>query len=561
MLKDFSLSEAWFFWALETSTGCIIVHSNYPNLPIQVVMRKLIKANRDEFLLPVLAILYPILALLSNNIEDIEPKDALRTFIVMVIGSIGLFLVLAYGLKDKRKSAIITSIFALLFLSYGHFYALLKPLAIGDYSIGRHRYLIPVWISMFVFIYWRVAKSRSINSTIISTGIVIGLVAVLFPLYQIITSVVLQKTASETIVTNEIAEPWLEQNRSEPLPDVYYIILDGYPREDVLLSEYQYDNTGFIRNLETLGFTIAEESKSNYSLTALSIASSLNMNYLDALLHLPESENSRYLLEPYIKDSRVRNLFEQMGYKIVAFESGYGYTEIENADLYLEPGPVGFAGLQGLTGLSAFEMMILETSVGRVVLDGTIALPRFLKSTISLPYRIHRERIVFTLDALEKIPDVPGPKFVFAHIDSPHPPYVFGPEGELIENTAAFTLREDAVGWTISNPEQAFVNQIKYLNSRIIPMLELIITESDIPPIVILQADHGGFYISNEDRMKILNAFFLPPDSREEIYDQISPVNTFRILFNNNFGASFEIIDDVSYFSSSGKPYVFTVIP
>ncbi len=512
-------------------------------------MQNIFYAKRMEFLLPILAILYPILALLGNNIEDVEPMDALRAFIVMVIGAMGLFLALTYLLKDGRKSAIITSLFALFLLSYGHVYALLKPLAIGDQSIGRHRYLIPIYLGILVLICWRVAKASSINSPIISTGIVVGLVAVLFPLYQIITTVILRERVSESIETNEIAEPWLEQSRSDPLPDVYYIILDGYPREDVLLSEYQYDNTGFIRDLEFLSFTVAEESKSNYSLTALSLASSMNMNYLDALVYLPESENSRYLLEPYIKDSQVRNIFEDMGYQIVAFESGYGYTEIKDADLYLEPGPVGFTGLQGLTGLSAFEMMILETSVGRVVLDGSIALPRFLKSTISLPYRIHRERILFTLDALEEIPEVPGPKFVFAHIDSPHPPYVFGPEGELIENTSAFTLREDLVGWTISNPDQAFVNQIKYLNSRIIPMLEEIIERSDVPPVIILQADHGGFYISNEDRMKILSAYFLPPNVEEVLYDQISPVNTFRLLFNHEFGADFDLLDDVSYYS------------
>lgn len=524
-------------------------------------MQNIFNSKRMEFLLPILAISYPILALLGNNIEDIEPMDALRAFIVLVIGAMGLFLALTYLLKDRQKSAIITSIFALFLLSYGHIYALLKPLAIGDQPIGRHRYLIPIYLCLLVLVCWRVAKSSSVNPTIISTGIIVALVAGLFPLYQIITTILLRERASKSFETYEIAEPWLEQNRSNPLPDVYYIILDGYPREDVLLSEYQYDNAGFIRDLESLGFAIAEESKSNYSLTALSLASSLNMNYLDALVYLPESENSRYMLDPYIKNSRVRNIFEDIGYQIVAFESGYGYTEIEDADLYLEPGPVGFSGIQGLTGLSAFEMMILETSVGRVVLDGTIALPRILKTTISLPYRIHRERILFTLDALEKIPEVPGAKFVFAHIDSPHPPYVFGPEGELIENTSAFTLRDDAIGWTISNPEQAFVNQIKYLNSRIIPMLEEIIERSDIPPIIIVQADHGGFYISNDDRMKILNAYFLPPNVEEITYDQISPVNTFRLLFNQEYGADFDLLDDVSYYSSSGKPYIFTVIP
>jgi hypothetical protein len=61
--------------------------------------------------------------------------------------------------------------------------------------------------------------------------------------------------------------------------------------------------------------------------------------------------------------------------------------------------------------------------------------------------------------------------------------------------------------------------------------------------------------------MKILNAYFLPPNVEEVLYDQISPVNTFRLLFNQEFGADFDLLDDASYYSSSGKPYIFTVIP
>jgi hypothetical protein len=514
-----------------------------------------------EFILPLLVTAYPVIALFGLNVESVDFTDGTRPLIVLLIVVIGIYFVLAYFLKNRRKSALITSAASIFLLSYGHIYTLFKPLSIGEIPIGRHRYLVPIWLGFFALIIWRVAKSRIISSKLFSSVFIISVIALIFPLTQLITFGILQERVIESAHSDGIDEPWIDNLQTERLPDVYYIILDGYPREDVLLDEYEMDNSDFIRDLESLGFYIAGESRSNYALTDPSLASSLNMNYLESLLHLDESENSRSPLEPFIKNSKVRNIFENMDYRIVAFETGYGYTEIEDADLYLEPGPVGFSGSQGLTGLTAFEMMILETSVGRVVLDGTIALPRFLKSTISLPYRIHRERILFTLDVLDKLPEVPGPKFVFAHIDSPHPPYVFGPDGELIENTSAFTLRDDLIGWTISNPKQAFVNQIKYLNSRIIPMLRNIINGSDIPPIVIVQADHGGFYISDEDRMKILSAYFLPPNVEEVLYDQISPVNTFRILFNHEFGADFEILDDVIYYSSSGKPYIFTVIP
>ncbi len=65
-------------------------------------------------------------------------------------------------------------------------------------------------------------------------------------------------------------------------PDIYYIILDGYGRGDVLKSVYGFDNEKFYNELENRGFFIARKSNANYAQTTLfSLASSLNMEYLE----------------------------------------------------------------------------------------------------------------------------------------------------------------------------------------------------------------------------------------------------------------------------------------
>jgi hypothetical protein len=64
------------------------------------------------------------------------------------------------------------------------------------------------------------------------------------------------------------------------MPDVYYIILDGYARGDVLEELYSFDNSDFIAALQARGFYVAEASQANYPQTAFSLASSLNMAYI-----------------------------------------------------------------------------------------------------------------------------------------------------------------------------------------------------------------------------------------------------------------------------------------
>jgi hypothetical protein len=63
---------------------------------------------------------------------------------------------------------------------------------------------------------------------------------------------------------------------------------------------------------------------------------------------------------------------------------------------------------------------------------------------IQSSYRDYRERVLYLLVSLEKaVPRLDGPKFVFYHVIPPRQPFVFGPNGEAIEQADTFTL-EDA---------------------------------------------------------------------------------------------------------------------
>jgi hypothetical protein len=91
-----------------------------------------------------------------------------------------------------------------------------------------------------------------------------------------------------------------------------------------------------------------------------------------------------------------------------------------------------------------------------------------------------------------------------------------------------------------------------------------IIDKSSVPPIIIIQGDHGpGVPVQSGDynarRMQILNAYYFP-EVDVPLYAEITPVNSFRILFNYYFDQDLELRDDISFFSSYKEPAEFEII-
>ena len=84
------------------------------------------------------------------------------------------------------------------------------------------------------------------------------------------------------------------------------------------------------------------------------------------------------------------------------------------------------------------------------------------------------------------------------------------------------------------------------------------------PPIIVIQADHGplgGEITSDGARMSIFNAYYLPDGGDQLLYPSISPVNTFRVIFNHYFGGEFALLEDVARISQYGSPFDLQVIP
>jgi hypothetical protein len=511
---------------------------------------------RQRVFHPLLFAAYPVLALLAYNIDWLRPQQALRALLLSVALALLLLVVLARLLRSWHRAGLLVSLLVILFFAYGHLYESIK-VGIGS-DVGRHRYLAPLYLATAGFLTWWIV--RRLRRPEAATGIlnVVALAALAFPLVTLLRSGVASLSAPPIASEDETR---LELPAGQRPPDVYFIVVDGYARQDTLRDVYDLDNSEFLDFLEQRGFYVARDSRSNYAQTGLSLASTLNLDYIEAIVPgAHEGTTGRDVLWRLIKNSQVRRQLEALGYVTVAFSSGLAGTELTDADYYLTAGAVDED--LGLVGSTPFESLMIETSALRLISDGVVALPRLFPD-VRYPYEVHRGRIRNILNNLGDLPPTEEPKFVFAHIIAPHPPFVFAADGSPVTPDAPFTLRFtfDASDPSSQDYIAGYRDQVKFVNGELEKVITAILENSEVPPVIILEGDHGpdsnsGQISYVQERMANLNAILLPPaDAR--LYPGLTPVNSFRLVFDEVFGGDYPLLEDRVLYSQYDTPYNF----
>ncbi len=509
---------------------------------------------KRPYLHPLLAGLFPVAALLGHNLAQIQVFQGLRALAVAGLGALVLLGLLTLLLRSPSRAALLATLALVLFYAYGHVYQVFKLTEVLGVQIGRHRVLLPLWLALFGAGTWYSLKGIKNVGPLTEALNVFALIAMAFPVTQALSFEFQTQRAANAASLIAQAEPLAGSGETRTMPDIYYILFDSYARDDVLLETFGQDNANFLSELEARGFYVARCSRSNYAQTELSLSSTLNLNYLHELDdRVGTGEEPNGLLPALLRQNRTTRILKELGYHDVAFETGYYAFHFYDADYYFSPGESPLETWEITGGLNSFEVMLIKTTAGLVVTDAAGSLPFGLEDDIFYPNKRHRERVLFDLEMLERIPNlVPSPKFVFALIISPHEPYVFDENGEYIQDPKPETLEGHI---------PLYRDQVRYLNQRILEVVDVILSTSRTPPVIILQADHGPAYIGKQERTAILNAYHLPDGGRERLYETISPVNSFRTIFSAYFGFDFERLEDVSYFSDYENRYAFEVVP
>lgn len=483
---------------------------------------------------PFLFAIIPVLYFFTSEIE--APLEYLALIILITFGVILLFILfLKWITKDYLKSGIIISFSLILFIGYGASYLEFSGDEILDSEISISFLLIILFLIILIFgNYFLIKSNKKLNKVssllnIISIGLLISLT-----IFIIISS-----NQGTEIYNNKNFEMLLLPDMEQKyLPDIYYIILDEYAGSLSLQNNFGFDNSKFYSELEGMGFVMPDTNYSNYPYTMLSIPSTLNMQYLNFLKNEmgTKSINVKPIVEILENNLVMKNLNKQ-GYHIVsAFAGGDA------------------AGTKKFVDEKLCEKEHFQNQVKTIIKKVVPTL--FFVSSDSNDWK--RNEILCTFLEIPKIKNkISQPIFVYAHMALPHSPFVFDENGNLVD----FSTK------TIGNEEtkKKYLDQLKFTNKKVVELIESLLSKYENHPIILIQSDHGertGIDWENPSNDMLmqgfnnLNAYYLPNSSENLVYDSISPVNSFRLIFNEYFNANFEFIDDKQYWLISDKnPY------
>ena len=519
---------------------------------------------------PFLIAFFPIIAIYSVNIGLIQLEQFILPTLLIIGSAFLFFLCLRRILKNGKKAALIVSFAFITFFSFGHIYNMLNQVSIGNTDLGSNSILLPIFTILFVIgTYFIIKTKRTLdNSTSIVNTISIAFISVIVVMVGIEAfgcdeCLIQQNTSWEFDFFSEqkidsssyFEDHNLSVSENNPLTNVYYIILDGYPRNDVLEKHLSFDNSEFINFLQQRGFHVVKNSHANYSLSSTSIPSTMNMNYINFLADEIGEDSRNY--NPLIgkdfglyADNQVIKNFKSIGYKV---------AKIGSVPMYLHEIPIVDHSLC-YKSVHLMDNRLLDT-VGRTSMIGY-----FIERSSE---DLQREIILCAFDELSTISGYyEEPVFVWSHIMMPHFPLIFGPNGEpitpgkslLVMNHPEYTGND----WNI---KKQFVQQLEFANKKSIELIDNIL-ENEERSIIIIQSDHGsGFDTNIQDptyddvtqKLSNLNAIYFPDKKyREMLTDDQTNVNTFRIVFNSYFGGEYDILEDRMYWNLSiKKPFLF----
>ena len=336
-------------------------------------------------------------------------------------------------------------------------------------------------------------------------------------------------------------------------PDIYYIILDAYGRNDALVD---FDNSAFLGELENRGFYIASEATSNYVSTPHSLASSLNMSYLHELgSRTPANHWDMMNLVYY---NSVAAILKTLGYTYITLESGHQFTsKAPLADIYVTFGPSGARVVSNQDQLSS-EVSPLVSRIFVRELIRTTALRPVIQSQLLADdastydwWSPHRALDMFQF--LSQPIGTQGPKFVFAHISKPKIPATFDRHGNFVLGTLATDQFSDDHDPGVPD---AYAGQLIYINSLVLRLIDDILRNEDDDPIIVIAGDHNRRG-THQPLHPILAAFHLPVTVSEKPSASISSVNHFRYILRTVFNLDIDPIEDRTI-SHSGVHWNFT---
>ena len=486
-------------------------------------------------LYPVLLSAYPLLSLYSANQSLLPMNELIRPLVIWACLSVLLTLLLNLLTKDYAKASVGVSAVLVSMLTYSAWSEWLpvildSPLYVVIWAV------VTLLGATLLMRFWRWHTALAIFAgalCLMAIGSIVG------------AGVSRSDRTEATELDRTDARP------DEHHPDIIYIILDGYGRSDVFEEMYDFSDKDFLAALSKRGFKTATQAHANYCQTELSISSSLNLDYVQSLSSITKS-NERPSFQTAINDNALLKYLREKEYEFTYIGTGFPPLQFTDA-----------GQSYGRKGLGLFEILLIQKTPFRSLLEGPLS-----------QFETRRRLID---DAFQKLGNVrfrqKGPRFTFAHILAPHPPFVFGPNGEKRLPKYAYGFWDGSDYMRVAGSQESYRlgyrDQSQHIAKKVLAAVDEILKQYKEPPIILIQGDHGPKLGLDQSSLEstnihecfpILSTYLGPPQLLAEIYPDMTPVNSFRTILRVVFGESLQNLPDRSWYSTFGRPLEFTEV-
>lgn len=475
---------------------------------------------------PILLAVFPVLYLFQHNQTDLPLRVLWGPLAVSAAIGVTILAISRIMFKPILKSSLFASLFVIAIFYYGFLYDVASGWSLNNLAI------LIIWLILHSLGIAKLLKANDLNlpNQIFFVGAAYLILVSIVPigLYRIQNPPA--SVSDPRLWSAPLEVPQI--TASEQLPDIYYIVPDDYARTDVLKEHLGYDNSQFIRELESRGFVIQEQSRSPYSNSISNMASALNLDYLNHFADvLGENSQNTLMVTQTLADNRASHFLESLGYQYIHIDSDHTTYPGENPTI----SPIAAPDSMTYVWLQA---SILRSFGGEFGFNDSATDERFRQSVLS------------AFDKLKATPEIPGPKFVFFHTLIPHDPFVFGASGERVTFFDPTGDRHDT-----EEGIPFYVEQLQFSSQLLLESIDAILANSKTPPIIILQADEGfevneevfGKATVEDIRVKGISAFYIPSKDVSGLPQNLNSVNTFRYLFDLCFGTHFGMLENASY--------------
>lgn len=490
--------------------------------------------KRIPVLHPFIVAVFPALAILSYSTPELSLTELVLPFAIALTLASLMLLSTWLVLGNIHKAALIVSLFLALVYSTAHIFALTGWLGMDSPWLGWLLLLL-IWVLLYPYLLYLVARTGKVlrYSTVILNAAMVTMLlvsAVRIGMYQP------QRINNGGGLPDSHADLQLDASRYQSPPDIYYIVLDRYTNAGILADVYDFDNIDFLDQLSAEGFYVANESCANYVRTSQSLASSMNMEYID---YMDESSSDLLPLNEKVQDNALQRLLRSAGYEFIQVGS---WSSALRENKYADE------NVNYCARTSLFSEYVLTSTVPYTVCAELGMIDDFTMR--------QWKRTRFEFEELAKIPTQYSgtPTLTFAHLMISHPPYAFDSDGSYLAPEEASKRSE----------RDNYVSGVIACNEMVIDLVKQLKSTSEVPPIIILQGDEGPYperyraadrsfrweqATDAEIRQKfgILNAYYLPGVDSSLLYPSITPVNSFRLVFDLYFGTNMGLLPDRCY--------------